>query len=198
MLRGLSDFLKGKGHNIVGSATDGQSAYNLIVKLNPDIAILDIRMPYMTGLEVAAECKKNKIPTKIVLITFDKEEELYDQSRELGVYGYILKELAIEEIEACIESVINNKPYFSSEIATYLNTAEKIAKPEALDKLSEQELKILSLIAQNKTAKEIGDLLFISNRTVEKHKSHIIKKLNIEAYQNSLLIWVKEHQVFLE
>src|SRR5690606_34980442 len=198
MLRGLSDFLKGRGHNIVGSAPDGQSAYNLIVKLKPDIAILDIRMPYMTGLEIAAECKKNKIPTKIVLITFDKEEELYDQSRELGVYGYILKELAIEEIEVCLENVIANKPYFSSEIAAYLNSTDKTLKPEFLSSLSEQELKILSLIAQNKTAREIGEILFISTLTVEKHKSNLIKKLNIEPFQNNLLIWAKENQEFLE
>lgn len=201
MLRGLSDFLKVRGHNIVGSASDGEKAYNLIVNLKPDIAILDIRMPFMTGLEIAAECKKNMLPTKIVLITFDKEEELYDQSRELGVYGYILKELAIEEIEICLENVIANKPYFSSEIAAYLNSKpipETLEKPVALDSLSEQELKILSLIAHNKTAKEIGEQLFISTRTVEKHKANIIKKLDIGTHYNSLLVWAKEYEAFLE
>ena len=120
MLRGLTDFLSSKGFNIVGSAQDGNTAYNHIVKLKPEIAILDIRMPHKTGLEIAEACKKNNLNTKIILITFDKEEELYEKAKEFNVYGYILKEFAIEEIEICIDHVINNKRYFSEEIASYL------------------------------------------------------------------------------
>lgn len=196
MLRGLSDFLKSKGYNIIGSAKDGKEAYNLIVKLEPDIAILDIRMPYKTGLEVAEDCKKNGIPTKIILITFDKGEDLYDKAKELNIFGYILKEFAIEEIETCLTHVNNNESYFSEEIANYLN-ANTNSRPEILDTLSKTELKILHLISKNNTAKDIGDILSISNRTVEKHKSNIIKKLDIPPIQNSLLIWAKENQEFL-
>ena len=107
MLRGLTDFLTSKGFRIVGSAEDGNSAYNLIVKLKPEIAILDIRMPYKTGLEIAEACQKNNLPTKIILITFDKEEELYEKAKEYNVYGYILKEFAIEEIE--VKKVLQNE-----------------------------------------------------------------------------------------
>ena len=120
MLRGLTDFLTSKGFNIIGSAEDGNTAYNLIVKLEPEIAILDIRMPYKTGLEIAEDCKRHKLLTKIVLITFDKEEEIYDQAVSAGVYGYILKEFAVEEIETCISHVLEGKSYFSEEIASYL------------------------------------------------------------------------------
>ncbi len=94
MLRGLTDFLDSKDFNIVGSAADGNTAYSLIVKLKPEIAILDIRMPHKTGLEIAESVMRNNLTTKVILITFDKEEELYDKALEYNVYGYILKEFA--------------------------------------------------------------------------------------------------------
>lgn len=189
MLRGLTDFLVSKKFNIIGSATDGNSAYNLIVKLNPDIAILDIRMPHKTGLEIAEACKKNNLPTKIILITFDKEEELYDKAKEYNVYGYILKEFAIEEIEICIEHVINNKPYFSEEIASYLNHNVHNEKPKALELLTKSELKIVKLISENKTSQDVADELTISVRTVDKHRSNIVAKLGLDNKPTSLSIW---------
>lgn len=198
MLRGLHDFLKSKGYNILGSAKDGQEAYNLIVKYKPDIAVLDIRMPFLTGLQVAEACLKNDITTKIILITFDKGEALYDKAQELNIFGYILKEFAIEEIELCIQSVINNKPYFSEEIALYLNSNTSTKRPKALNYLTKAEIKVLSLIAQNRTANEIGEALSVSGRTIEKHKSNIIKKLNLESKHNSLTLYAKENEQFLD
>ncbi len=196
MLRGLTDFLTSKGHNIVGSAEDGKSAYNLIVKLKPKIAILDIRMPYKTGLEIAEACKKNNIPTKVILITFDKEEELYDKALEYGVYGYILKEFAIEEIETCIKHVENNQPYFSEEIADYLNVGHS-KKPKELELLTKSELKIVKLISDNKTSLEIANELSISNRTVDKHRSNIVAKLNLDNKPTALSIWANLNKAFL-
>lgn len=195
MLRGLTDFLNSKGFNIVGSAQDGNAAYNLIVKLKPDIAILDIRMPHRTGLEIAEACKKNNLSTKIILITFDKEEELYEQAKEFNVYGYILKEFAIEEIEICINCTLNNKRYFSEEIAAYLNT-NSIHKPSNLEQLTKSELKIVKLISENKTSNDIADELSISVRTVDKHRSNIVCKLGLDNKPTSLSIWAnlnKQH-----
>lgn len=196
MLRGLSDFLTSKGFNIVGSAQDGNAAYNLIVKLKPEIAILDIRMPYKTGLEIAEACKKNNLDTKVILITFDKEETIYDQAVEFGVYGYILKEFAIEEIETCIEHVANNKSYFSEEIASYLNQNLE-QKPKGLELLSKSELKIVKLISENKTSQDIATELSISVRTVEKHRSNIVAKLKLDNKPTSLSIWAGLNKDFL-
>ena len=197
MLRGLTDFLTSKGFNILGSAEDGKSAYNLIVKLKPQIAILDIRMPYMTGLEIAEACQKNELETKIILITFDKEEVLYDQAKTFGVYGYILKEFAVEEIETCITQVVNGKPYFSEEIASYLNKSNLDQKPEVLDRLTKSELKILTLIAENKTSQEIANILSVSIKTIHKHRSHIVGKLHLENKPNSLSVWANLNKDFL-
>ena len=195
MLRGLTDFLTSKGYRIVGSAEDGNSAYNLIVKLKPEIAILDIRMPHKTGLEIAEACQKNNLPTKIILITFDKEEELYEQAKEYNVYGYILKEFAIEEIEICINHAINNKRYFSEEIASYLKHNSN-NKPHNLEQLTKSEFKIVKLISENKTSNDIAEELSISVRTVDKHRSNIVSKLNLDNKPTSLAIWAslnKQH-----
>lgn len=191
ILKGLGDFLTEKGYSVIGTAKDGVESYELILKSKPDIAVLDIRMPNMTGIEVAKQCERNNIPTRIVLITFEKSIRLYLEAKALNVYGYILKEFALVEIENCINAVQEDNIYFSPAIEKFMQE-----KKEAIDYsfLTPSEKKILKLIAQNKTAKRIGDELFISNRTVEKHKSHIIKKLNIEPTQNSLLIWAKENQ----
>ncbi|MFD0989373.1 response regulator [Mariniflexile jejuense] len=188
MLRGLTDFLTSKGFNIIGSAEDGNTAYNLIVKLKPEIAILDIRMPHKTGLEIAEDCKKNNLPTKIILITFDKEEALFDQAKAFNVYGYILKEFAVEEIEICIKHILKNKPYFSEEIASYLNQNSN-TKSEKLELLTKTEMKIIKLISNGNLSNDIADELSISVRTVEKHRSNILAKLELENKPNSLSIW---------
>jgi DNA-binding NarL/FixJ family response regulator len=192
LLKGLSDFLLEKEYNFIGSSENGRDAYNLINKLRPDIAILDIQMPYMSGIEIAKKCNKNSLETKIVFITFHKEKELYLQAKDLNIFGYILKEFALEEIENCIQTVSMGQPYFSPKIKELL--AENSIEDSALSVLTPSEKKILKLIAKDKTNKEIASLLFISYRTVEKHRSNIITKLKLEHKTNSLLIWAKEHQ----
>lgn len=191
-LKGLNDFLKEKKYNIIASASDGNSAYNLIVKHHPSIAILDIQMPVLSGLEIAKKCKLNNIKTKIIILTLHKERDLYTEAKNLNVFGYVLKEFALEEIENCLRSVSLNKEYVSPIIKDYLNiyTAGK----NILKDLTPSEFKILKLIAKGKTNREIAKMLFISYRTVEKHRSNIITKLELDHKTNSLLIWAKENQ----
>ncbi|MAO07869.1 MAG: DNA-binding response regulator [Alteromonas sp.] len=192
LLKGLEDFLTEKGYNLIGSGTNGREAYNLIAKLEPEIAILDIQMPFMSGIEIARKCHTNNLKTKIVLITFHREKDLYYKAQELKVFGYILKEFALEEIENCIQTVSEGTPFFSPKITELLSINH--SESNSLKELTPSEKKILKLIAKDKTNKEIASLLFISHRTVEKHRSNIINKLELEHKTNSLLIWAKEHQ----
>lgn len=196
LLKGLSDFLIERYYNVIGRANDGREAYELIENLKPDIAILDIQMPKLSGLEIARLCHNNNIETKIILITFHKEKALYSEAKDLNIFGYILKEFALEEIENCIKSVFQNTPYFSPKILEMLSASE--TNPKGFDALTPSEKKILKLIAIDKTNKEIASLLFISHRTVEKHRSNIINKLKLEQKTNSLLIWAKENQEKLQ
>ena len=191
LLKGLSDFLIEKGFNLLGSGKDGREAYNLIIQTNPDIAILDIQMPFMSGIEIAQKCKAADIDTKIVLITLHKEKDLYQKAQELNIFGYILKEFALEEIETCIKTVTEGVPFFSEKIKELIGVV--LVEDSELNMLTPSEKKILKLIAQDRTNKEIASQLFISYRTVEKHRSNIITKLNIEPKTNSLLIWAKEN-----
>ena len=118
------------------------------------------------------------------------------KAKDLNVYGYILKEFALEEIENCLKSVSEGKPFFSPKISDMLGSNAN--KDDVLEVLTPSEKKILKLIAMDKTNKDIASLLFISHRTVEKHRSNIISKLNLEHKTNSLLIWAKEHQEKLQ
>lgn len=190
ILKGLQDFLSEKKFNVIDSATNGKDALKLILEHNPDVAILDIRMPHLTGLEIAKACKEHNLATKIVLITFEKDGTLLNQAEDLNVFGYILKEFALAEIETCLQSLQDGDPYFSPNLKDHITEKPKFN----LNSLSEAEKKILKLIAQNKTTKEIAEGLFVSTRTIEKHRSNIIRKLGLDHQQNSLLIWVKENQ----
>ncbi|GAA4241732.1 MULTISPECIES: response regulator transcription factor [Winogradskyella] len=194
VLKGLQDFLIEKKFNVLASAKNGKEALALIKAHTPDIAVLDIKMPFFTGLEIAEKCKADKLPTKIILITFEKDEKTYNDAKALGAYGYILKEFALEEIENCIASVIKNKTYFSPDLLKFIELQEP---PKYFEALTKHEQNIVKLISNNKTGVEIANLLNISTRTVEKHKSNIIKKLKLESKQNSLLIWAKENSDFL-
>ncbi|MAT90101.1 MAG: DNA-binding response regulator [Flavobacteriaceae bacterium] len=191
LLKGLNDFLLEKKHNLIGSASNGREAFQLIVEKQPEIAVLDIQMPGMSGIDVARKVRDQKLSTKIVFITFHKEKELYDAALELNVCGYILKEFAIEEIETCIQNVSKDQPFFSPKIKELLGA--DVLDNDSLTSLTPSEKKILKLIASDKTNREIASILFISHRTVEKHRSNIINKLQLEPKTNSLLIWAKEN-----
>jgi DNA-binding NarL/FixJ family response regulator len=191
ILKGLNDFLLEKQFNVIASAKNGKEAFTLINAHKPDIAILDIQMPILTGLQVAEKCKEANLDTKIIIITFEKSEEIYNKAKSLGIYGYILKEFAIAELEICIANVLREQNYFSPELIEYIEIKET---PEELKSLTVTEMKVLKLIAQNETGVMMADSMNISVRTVEKHKSNIIKKLNLNHKQNSLIIWVKENE----
>jgi len=194
VLKGLHDFLHENKFNVIASAKNGKEALALIKAHRPDIAILDIKMPFFTGLEIAKKCQASNIKTKIVLITFEKDENTYNEAKKLGAYGYVLKEFALDEIESCITSVSNNKPYFSPELLSYIEINNA---PDKIKTLTEAETKIFKLIGGNKTATEIAKELNISVRTVEKHKSHIRTKLALDSKSASLYLFAKENLRFL-
>jgi DNA-binding NarL/FixJ family response regulator len=194
ILKGLNDFLIEKNYNVIASATNGKIALELIEIEKPEIAILDIQMPFLTGLEIAAICQEKKYNTKIIFITLEKDEGLYRKAKELNIFGYVLKEFALSEIENCITSVLNSRPYFSPELIKYL---EITVAPKELDLLTHTEFEVLKYIAQNKTAKEISELMCCSDRTIEKHKSNIRNKLNLTSKATSLLLYAKENEDFL-
>ncbi len=190
-LIGTKGFVESLGYNVADICSNGITAYNLIISHQPTIAILDINMPGMDGLEVLEKVVKQKLKTKVILLTMHKEMTVFKKANQLGVFGYILKENAQDELQKCLEEVKAGNQYVSKNLTNELTNSADI--PTDLAKLTFAEKKVLELIAQQKTSKQIADLLFISEKTVEGHRSNIISKLDLPKEKNTLLIWAMKH-----
>ncbi|HMS65143.1 MAG TPA: response regulator transcription factor [Ignavibacteria bacterium] len=170
---------------ITGIAENGEKALEIITELKPEIALLDIDMPKMTGLQVLKEMKKLKSQTKVIFLTVFSSEDIFDEAMELGVSGFVLKDCAVNDIVECIYKVSEDNYYISPSISNLLITRrDKIKKLEKenpnLTDLTKSELKILKSISEGKTSKEIGEEMFISYKTVENHRSNMISKLGLK------------------
>ena len=192
ILKGLFDELTASDYNIVGKAVNGMQALEFILTHQPTIALLDIDMPLLTGFEVIKMAKEKQVDTKFIILSFHKETNYISQAKALQINGYLLKEDSFLEIEQCIDRVLKNEVYFSR--AFEASSLESVSDDlRRIKHLTSSEKTILKLVAKQISSSDIAETLFISIRTVEKHRSNIITKLNIEPKTNSLLIWAKEH-----
>lgn len=195
ILKGLYDFLIEHKHNVVATAKNGKEALTILKSYKPEVAILDINMPFINGIEIAYQLKELGLLTKVILITFEKSPTLYEQSKQADIYGYILKEFALEEINKCLTAVFNGQPYFSPKLLDEIDFVESM---ESLNKLTVSEKTILTQIAANQIGKEIAENLSISVRTVEKHKSTIRQKLGLDSKPATLYLFAYTHKKLLE
>jgi DNA-binding NarL/FixJ family response regulator len=188
---------EGAGLKVVGEAADGEAALALIKKLRPHLAILDIDMPKRSGLDVAKEIVCSKLDTKVIFLSFHRDEDIFRTAIDLGGKGYLLKDSATQEIVAAIQTVIAGQVYMSSAIAVQLLQGgdRSSAEPEniLIRDLTPSERRILRLIADGMSSKEIGAALSIHYRTVENHRTNICRKLNIEG-ANALLRFAVQHK----
>ncbi|MEO0779761.1 MAG: response regulator transcription factor, partial [Bacteroidota bacterium] len=164
LLKALRDFIEDLGYAQIIEAYNWLDAYHMILREAPLLALLDIRMPQLSGLEVVSRCRTQKSKTRMVLITLHQEKSLFKQAQQLGVYGYLFKQSALAEIETCLKAVIAGERYFSPELEQYFQSPSH----ELTAMLTPSEKKILRLIAQNYTSPQIAEQLFISTKTVEK------------------------------
>lgn len=173
-----------KNLSIVAEAGDGQTALELIEKHQPDVTVLDIDMPKMDGFAVVRELQKRRINVEIVFLTMHSEEEIFQAAMDLGVKGYVLKDSAVTDIVLSIKSVAAQRPFLSPALSALLlnrrRRAEEFEREQpGLHLLTPTEKRVLKLIAEDKTSKEIGEELFISYRTVETHRANISRKLDL-------------------
>ncbi len=176
--------------DIVKTAQNGAEALHFINEYKPDIAILDIDMPLMDGLEVIRSAKQSNLETQFIVLTFHKEAALCKKALELDVMGYLLKEDSSVEIMECLEFVRHGKQYISAAIKSSLK--ENSSQLEEL--LTDTELKIVLLISKGMSSNEIAELLFVSIKTVENHRSNICRKLHLDGRHNSLIKWAMENK----
>ena len=196
LLKGLTDELLACNYNVLEGAVNGAQALETIIEKQPDLAILDIEMPLLSGFEVIKKCLEKNVRTKFVILTSHKEKAYVLKAKKLAISGYLLKDEPFSEIEKCIHSVMNGDDYFST---AFDQIFSQQISPQ-LDKikfLSPSERTILRHIAQEKTSKEIGELLSISYRTVQKHRANIISKLDLPPAMDSLSVWALDNKELL-
>lgn len=194
-LLGTEVLVEKLGYVVLESCRNGQSAWNAIKRLKPDFVILDISMPEMSGLEVSENIRNLQLPTKIILLTSHKELSIKKKADELQVNAYLLKEYALEELESCLQHLNTNEFYVSQRIKFDLEKDLTYQKDKVLDQLSFSERKVFELIAQLKTTKEIANLLFLSEKTIEAHRAAIIRKLGLKPEKNTLLKFATQFQL---
>jgi len=172
------------GLKIVGEAGDGGVALEQIKTLLPQVAVLDIDMPVKDGFAVATAIREEKLPVAIIFLTIHREEELFQAAMDMGVKGYVLKDSATTDIIAGIKTVAGGQPYISPSLSAYLinrraRSVALIKEKPGIEELTPMERRVLKLIAEDKTSKDIAKELFISHRTVETHRTNISRKLEL-------------------
>jgi DNA-binding NarL/FixJ family response regulator len=199
--QGLRQAIQPQADCQLDEAADGEAALQLIREGRPDLAILDINMPVLDGLGVVRRMRQEHLPGEIIVLTMHKEEALFDAAMDLGVKGYVLKDGAVTEISECIETVRKGSRYISPMLTDYLfkrrsNAEDLTAKKPGLARLTPAERRILKLIAEDRTSKEIAHELGLSPRTVENHRTNICAKLDVHGV-HSLVKFAFNHRSLL-
>ena len=165
---------------VVAEATDGEQALSKIADESPDVAIIDYNMPKLNGFEVLKKISQSKLPVMTVMLTMHNDEAMFSKAFELGVRGYVLKDSASTDIVNCLHAVTQGQVYTSAAVTTYLlKRASRTRAVEGVESLTPAEQKVLRLIADYKTSREIADELSISVRTVDNHRSNISGKVGV-------------------
>lgn len=183
---------------VIDEAGNGVDALEIIKNLKPDVVIADINMPQMGGLEMARQVKEKNLETMLVFLTMHKDETMFNAAMDSGVKGYVLKDNAVTDIIECIKSVASGKHYITPALSEYLfDRSRKTSAFEdqtfGLNSLTKTERRVLQLIAEEKTSREIGEILFIHPRTVDNHRTNICQKLDIHG-TNALLRFALRHK----
>jgi len=172
------------GVEVVGEAGDGLELLQLLKRLTPHLIVLDLSMPRLRGVEALYEIKSSCPAAKVLVLTMHKEREYLYHAFKAGAEGFLVKEDAVEELQAAIKALRQGKKYFSPRMAPEIQEmlAEEFQgrRRSAEEVLSLREKQVLKLIAEGKSSKEIADLLFISQRTVHNHRNNILRKLKLK------------------
>jgi len=185
------------GYEVTGEASNGKEFLELIQKHDYDIVFLDIEMPEIGGIEAAGKAIELKPDLKIITLSMYGDEEYYDQMVDAGAKGFLLKNTNLQEVKTAIDTVMNGGNYFSQELMQNLLRNYKLVKEtkELEVELSEREIEILLLICSGLSNQEIGDQLFISKRTVEKHRANILFKSNCKNTAGLVMYAIKNQLI---
>jgi len=195
------------GVKVVGEASNGRETIELTGKLKPDMVFLDIAMPELNGLQAAERIKKIYPDVDIIILSMHLDEEYVVQALKVGASGYLLKDSAPGELELALDTIMRGKVYISPAIpgemiADYQKRLRYASSPDNLEeskeKLTSRQKEVLQLIAEGNSTREIAEKLFISIKTVETHRSHIMKTLGINDIPGLVKYAIKKGLIFTE
>lgn len=184
---------------VVGEASDGHDAYREMLRIKPDIAILDISIPQLNGLDLAVKLKQDIPGIRIIMLTMHKSEEFVARAYHIGVNGYVLKENALEELLKCIRSVIDGRTYLSEDLFRTVidgfvshHQGGAVGQPESI---TSREREIVQLLAESFSNRDIAEKLNLSIKTVETHRANIMKKMGFRSIADLVLYAVRNHLI---
>jgi DNA-binding NarL/FixJ family response regulator len=181
---------------VVGEAGDGREAARLAIELKPDIAILDIGMPLLNGIEATAQITRRAPEVKVVILSMHPNEAYITRALQAGARAYLLKDSADIDLIRALTLVSQGKSFFSPAVAKvmaddYVRHLAARGVVDRYDSLSEREREIFQLVAEGRSNKEIADLLFVSPNTIETHRAHIMEKLDVHSAVELVLYAVR-------
>src|SRR5438093_11808499 len=171
--QGVRSLLERRGMEVVGEASDGHEAIGLAQKLQPDVAILDVSMPLLNGLDTARQVNQVSPRTKLILLTMHDEPQYILEALQVGIQGYVLKRQSAADLTAAIREVLGGAIYLSPGVSRTVVHAHLRKRDIRADPLTARERQILQLVAESKTTKEIAVLLGISVKTADSHRTHL-------------------------
>lgn len=200
---GLEFLLKSSFEKIETLSFDnGQAVLENIPGFDPDVVLLDIDMPVKNGLEACTEIHQLYPRLAVIMLSIHKTHDMVKLAFQKGAKGYLIKDNTSEEIVDCINRVLGGNSYLPQSLRNTLSINGSNPKFKELradiDSLTPTEMKVLKLVSQKYSSKEIANLLFVSTKSVENYRSRICKKLNLDARNNNLLLWVMENKFLLD
>ncbi|WP_343748403.1 response regulator transcription factor [Fluviicola sp.] len=189
-------------HVEIEAFENGLQVLENIPRFNPDIVLLDIDMPVKNGLETCSAIQQQYPELAVIILSIHKTTDIVKLAFYNGAKGYLIKDNTSEEIVECINWVLDGKTYLPLVLRDQYNNRQIDPRMELITdeikSLTPTELKVLKLVSKKHSSKEIADLLFVSPKSVENYRSRICKKLNLDARNNSLLLWVMENKFLFD
>jgi DNA-binding NarL/FixJ family response regulator len=185
--RGLREMLEAhEGWEVCGEARNGREAVELAIQLRPQIAVLDLMMPELNGLEATRQIRKELPTTEVIIFTMYETEQLIREVLAAGARGYILKADAGRNLVSAVEALAHHKPFFTPRVSetlleAFLKSTPATDKASAFGLLTDREREIVQMLAEGKSNKEIASALSISVKTVETHRATVMRKLGINS-----------------
>ena len=203
--RGVRSLLEAHpGWQVIAEVSDGRDAVEKVSQLHPDMAILDIGMPNLNGLEATRQILRGRPEARVLILTMHESEQVVREVLEAGARGFILKSDAGRDLVAAVEALQRNKTFFTSKVAEMVLEAYLKRKPHSPEEtfstretLTPREREIVQLLAEGKSTKEVAVLLNVSVKTAETHRSNIMRKLKLHSISELVLYAVRNNIVAL-